>query len=223
MKKTCLGMMLVFITVGAHAADGAIRTYCCENEEVGKICADDRLPVVCQGKAHHIIDQNGNVIKRVDAHMNEAERREWAKNAHQRKKEEDEARRRVRLDQALLDTYYSERDIDVVQKRAERTVRRNIKRATERLEKAMAKLTKAQKEAKKYPNKKEMPQNVLVQLNTAEGEVLEEQTFIESKERELKEIALRYDEDRKRFRSLIKDAQAFSKAEAAKRNAEKKE
>ncbi len=225
MKKAVIFGITMAMAVWAHAAssdDPPIRTYCCDDETTGaSICADHRLLDVCRGKAYRIVDQNGNVLKRIDAHLSDAERRELKKNADQRRRDEEEAKRQARRDLALLDTYYSEKDIDVVQNRAEKTLRRTIKRATERLEKAQERLTKLQKDTKKYP-KNEIPSALQLQLTKAANEVDEEQNLIASKNKELAEIATRYNAERERFRSLIRDAEAFSKVEADKKAMERR-
>ena len=191
-----------------------VHTYCCDDGSGSSLCRTHQLASSCRGKAYKIIDPNGNVLKRVAAHEVEKEKEE-EKTASERKKEEYKSR----SDQALLETYYSEDEIVIVQKRQEKTLRRNIKKIEERLANAQAKKDKLQKQRKKLTAAGEpVPQSLRVQLKAAEEEEILELALLESKTQELEETNLKFEEDRLRWRELNKQMQEIAaKEEAARR------
>ena len=212
MKKNFLGFCVAMAFGGAVFAQDEIpvRTYCCEDATGAQICNTYQIAKACIGRAYRVIDQNGNVIQRFEA-------REQAepvqKTVSERKKEEQKAR----ADEALLDTYYSEDEITLVQKRQERTIKRNIAKIEERLEKAQAKRAKLEKQKKQYKKDSEVPQSLKVQLETANNEVFSELSLLDSKTQELEALNAKFDEERKRFRELTAHMQELAAKEEAKR------
>ena len=212
MKKNFLGFCVAMAFGGAVFAQDEIpvRTYCCEDATGAQICNTYQIAKACIGRAYRVIDQNGNVIQRFEA-------REQAepvqKTVSERKKEEQKAR----ADEALLDTYYSEDEITLVQKRQERTIKRNIAKIEERLEKAQAKRAKLEKQKKQYKKDSEVPQALKVQLETANNEVFSELSLLDSKTQELEALNAKFDEERKRFRELTAHMQELAAKEEAKR------
>ena len=212
MKKNFLGFCVAMAFGGAVFAQDEIpvRTYCCEDATGAQICNTYQIAKACIGRAYRVIDQNGNVIQRFEA-------REQAepvqKTVSERKKEEQKAR----ADEAVLDTYYSEDEITLVQKRQERTIKRNIAKIEERLEKAQAKRAKLEKQKKQYKKDSEVPQSLKVQLETANNEVFSELSLLDSKTQELEALNTKFDEERKRFRELTAHMQELAAKEEAKR------
>ena len=218
MKKSILSFCVALSFSGAALAqdEEPIRTYCCNDDSGAQLCASHRLLEKCRGRAYRIIDQNGNVLKRVAAREKQEEE---ARSEAERKK----AEKKERLDQALLDTYYSEEEITLVQKRQERKLNREIKKIEERLAAAQAKKAKLEKQKKQYKTESEVPQSVKVQLETANNEEFAELSLLDSKTQELEELGAKFDADRKRFKELSEKMRAAAEAEEAKRRTRKGE
>lgn len=216
MKKNLLAfcVAMAFGNIAFAQSEIPVRTYCCEDATGAQICNTYQIAKACIGRAYRVIDQNGNVLQRFEAR----EQTEFVqKTASERKKEE----KKARVDEALLDTYYSEDEITLVQKRQERTIKRNIKKIEERLEKAQTKKAKLEKQRKQYKTDDEVPQSLKVQLETATNEEFSELSLLDSKTQELEALTAKFDEERKRFRELTAHMRELAAKEEAKRKTRK--
>ena len=212
MKKNLLTfcVAMAFGNIAFAQSEIPVHTYCCEDATGAQICNTYQIAKACIGRAYRVIDQNGNVLQRVEAR----EQTEVApKTVSERKKEE----RKARADEALLDTYYSEEEITLVQKRQERTLKRDIKKIESRLEKVQEKKAKLEKQKKQYKTDSEVPQSLKVQLESAINEEFSELSLLDSKTQELEELNAKFDAERKRFRELTEHMKALAEKEEAKR------
>ena len=174
--------------------------YCC-NDGSGKQVCGDILPQACYGRAYRELGQSGRVVREVEAPLTAEQRAQRA--AEEQRKKEEEARQKIqqRKDQALLDTYGSEEDIEAMRVRALEEVTKSIKGAEARIEDIRALRKKYENEAEFY-KKKKMPPEVQKGLNDTEFEIKAQQSIIEAKKKEVAGIQAKYDEDRKRFIEL---------------------
>lgn len=108
-----------------------------------------------------------------------------------------------RRDQALLNTYGSEKDIEVMRNRAERDLAAAIKAAQERIAEVRRQRKKFENEAEFYKNRS-LPAEVAKGLRDADFEIRSQESVIESKQKDQQTIRQKYDEDLRRFLDLSK-------------------
>lgn len=188
-------LLLALVTNGVFAGG---EFYCCVDPGNGRRVCSDTLPNQCRGRAYQVFDSGGNLTKDVGPPLTAEQKAELAL-AAQRQKQLDDAAREQRLrDQALLETYATEEDIDLAQSKAEADVMLAIKDTQARINEAKAKRQKAQSEAEFY-KKKAMPSELAKDLRTVENEIKIQQELLSVKQREFDAIKTKYDTDRKRY------------------------
>lgn len=174
------------------------RMICCEASGSGRTVCMDSMPPQCVGHAWRELDARGNVVKRVDAPI-PAELREAE--ARRRKDEETAKREQRRKDQALLDTYTNEKDIDLLQSRWERDTLDALTRAEASLEEARKQQKRYLDEAERYKNKAQ-PDELNRSLTSVAGEIKYQTEIIATRKRELASIRAKFDDERRRYREL---------------------
>lgn len=178
----------------------AANIFCC-NDERGKQICSDLLPAVCVGRAYREINQSGMVVRIVEAPLT-PEMRALKEQEERRKKEaEDAAKEQRRLDMALLQTYGSEADIDLMRKRAEADVVKSIEVAMSKIEDAKKRRKKFEDEAEFY-KKRTLPPEVEKGLKDADYEITAQEDLIARKQKEMELIKAKYDEDKRRYLGL---------------------
>ncbi len=98
------------------AATVEARVYCCKDARGQQVCGDV-LPASCADRSYRELNSQGATVKQVEAPMSDAQR---AKRDADAKKAADDDRLRQeqrRRDTTLLNTYTSEREIDVARDR----------------------------------------------------------------------------------------------------------
>lgn len=195
--RFALGAALLTAALPATAAGNI---FCCQDEH-GRNACGDILPSVCVGRAYREIGPNGLVVRRVEAPPTAEQRAQKAAEERRQKAAEEAARERRRLDQALLQTYGSEADIDQLRERAEADAVAAIKAAEEKIVEAGKRRKKFEDEAEFY-RKKPLPPAVTKGLKAVDEDILAQQATIEAKKKELETIRARYEDDKRRYREL---------------------
>lgn len=176
--------------------------YCCVDVTGKQICGD-LLPQACYGRAYRELGENGRTLRTIEAPLSAEERVQRQAADEKRKEEESIAREKQRKDQALLNTYGSERDIEAMRLRAQNDVQKEIKAAETQIAEIRERRKKFENEAEFY-KKKTMPAEVQKGLKDADYEIKAQESVIESKKKELDIIREKYDEDKRRYSDLIK-------------------
>jgi len=176
--------------------------YCCIDATGKQICGD-LLPQACYGRAYRELGENGRTLRTIEAPLTAEERAQRQVADEKRKAEEAIVREKQRKDQALLNTYGSERDIEAMRLRAQNDVQKEIKAAQTLIAEIRERRTKFENEAEFY-KKKTMPAEVQKGLKEADYEIKAQESIIESKKKELDVIREKYDEDKRRYSDLIK-------------------
>lgn len=197
----------------AHAADrkaggstgspGSSGTsYCCNDEQGRQICSDV-LPQVCWGKAYREVNGRGLTVRRIDAPLTPEQRA--ARDAEARRKREQErlSAEERRRNQALLDAYSSEKDIDAVRDRTLNEIEKSLQRASDRHAEALARHKELTQELQFY-TRKAPPKSLLESLDENESELRAHASVIESKQKELDAVRTKYDEEKRRYGDLIR-------------------
>jgi hypothetical protein len=196
-----LGGLLVAL-VGPGASFAGPRIYCCHDDSGKQVCGDI-LPSVCYGRAYRELGDSGRTSRLVDAPLTVEQRAQRAAEEQRRKEQERVLNEQRRMDQALLNTYASEKDIEIMRSRAERDLTAAIKAAEERIAEIRKQRKKFEDEAEFYRNR-QLPAEVAKGLRDADYEIGAQESVIESKKRDQETMRAKYDEDLRRFRELSK-------------------
>jgi len=163
----------------------------------------DKVPAEQAGKANEQLSGQGMVVKRNEAAPTADQIA--AREADRKRKLEEEiaAKEEKRKNQALLNTYPSEKDIDEARDRAIEANEEAVKDAERKLADAEKRKKALAAEAEFYA-KRPMPAQLKrdIQQNEVERKAVTE--LVEKKKQEIDAINARYDEDLRRYRELIK-------------------
>ena len=199
MRAANLGLLFVSL-VAAMPAGAAVLIYCC-NDERGKQVCGDILPPACVGRAYREISAGGMTMRQVEAPMTVEQRAARAAEERRKKEEAEMAREQHRLDQALLQTYGTEADIDLMRQRAEADVAVSIKAAMTKIDEAKLRRKKFEEEAEFY-KKRTLPPEIYKGLKDADFEIEAQENLIAAKQKEMGTIKAKYDEDKRRYLDL---------------------
>ena len=198
-KAKLLALLLATLTGTSALAAGNF--FCC-NDASGKQVCGDILPQACYGRAYRELGSNGQTIRTVDAPLTAEQRSQREAEEEKRKREEEKRKEQQRKDQALLNTYGNEQDIELMRKRAEGDVLKAIANAEKKIVEIRQQRKKFENEAEFY-KKKTLPHEVQKGLADADSDINSQEVFIAEKKKELEVIHAKYDEDKRRFVELI--------------------
>lgn len=194
--------LLLLALVGPASSLAAPSIFCCNNEAGRQVCGDV-LPSACYGRAYRELGYTGRTARTVEAPLTGEQRAQRAAEEQRRSEQERLLNEQRRKDQALLNTYGSEKDIEIMRSRAERDLATAIKAAEERIAEIRRQRKKFEDEAEFY-KKRQLPADVAKGLRDADQEIRAQESVIESKKKDLEAIRLKYDEDLRRFVELSK-------------------
>jgi hypothetical protein len=166
------------------------------------VCGDI-LPAACVGRAYREIGVSGRPVRAVEAPLTPEQRAQRAAEEQRRREQERLLNEQRRKDQALLNTYGSEKDIELMRARAERDVAAAIKAAEERIAEVRRQRKRFEDEAEFYRTR-QLPIEVAKGLRDADQEIRAQESVIESKKKDRETIRLKYDDDLRRFVELSK-------------------
>lgn len=185
------------------AAMAAGNMICCQVDG-RKVCADT-MPAQCIGKAYSLVNDRGIVVRHVDAPKSDEQKEQDALAA--KKKRDTELAEKLaekeqqRRDRALLDTYGSEKDIDILRNRAEQEVQTAIKQAEGRIGESQKRRKKLEAEAEFYKNKP-LPDELKKNIKEADYDIKAQQELIDGKQKDLLAVRAKYDAEKRRYREL---------------------
>ena len=185
---------------------GAANLYCCLDAGGKQVCGDI-LPPVCYGRAYRELGADGRTVRTVEAPLTAEQRAQRAAQEAQRQADEVILREKQRLDQALLNTYGSEKDIEMMRARALDEVQKSILAAEGKIAEMRVKRKNFENEAEFY-KKKPLPPEVQKGLRDADAEIKAQELLIESKKHEIAAVRAKYDDDRRRYLDLSRRAPA---------------
>jgi hypothetical protein len=200
--RTAAKCGLLLALLGAESSLAASSIFCCNNEAGRQVCGDV-LPPACYGRAYRELGYAGRTARTVEAPLTGEQRAQRAAEEQRRSEQERLLNEQRRKDQALLNTYGSEKDIEIMRSRAERDLAAAIKAAQERIAEIRRQRKKFEDEAEFY-KKRQLPADVAKGLRDADQEIRAQESVIDSKKKDLDAIRLKYDEDLRRFVELSK-------------------
>jgi hypothetical protein len=169
----------------------------------GKTVYTERLPAEAAGKANEQLNRQGTVVKREAAAPTAEELA--AREADRKRKIEEEAaaREEKRKNQALLNTYASEKDIDEARARALQVNDEAIKEAERKLAEAQKRQKQLAGEAEFF-QKKPMPMQLRLDIQNNQNELKSQGELLDAKRKDTVVINAKYDEDKRRYQELMK-------------------
>lgn len=196
--------------LGLQAASAATYRWV---DEQGNVHYSDKLPPSAMQKEREILDESGRTVKSIG--RSETQEEKDAKNqadaeaAAERKRINEERAEQARKDNILLQTFSTERDINLAREDRLAQIDSNIsilesntaksKKKVETLEAQVAAIKK---------NKKEVPENVADKLAKAQKKVADNEAHLARKQKERKELVEKFDADLERFRELMAEKKA---------------
>ena len=214
-----LNIALLSCALLAGVPAEAQRLYKYTDPATGKTVYTDKLPTEAAGKANEQLNRQGTVVKREPAAPT-AEALA-AREADRKRKLEEElaAKEEKRKNQALLNTYSNEKDIDDARARA-------LQANDEAIKEAERKVADAQKRQKllasegEFYQKRPMPGQLKLDIQNNQLELKANGDLLDAKRKETAVINAKYDEDKRRYLELSKAstvATAAPGAQAAKK------
>lgn len=203
--KICLFLLALAAPLPALAASNVI---CCLDERGKQVCGD-LLPQACYGRAYREISPNGMTVRQVEAPLTPEQRALRAVEERKKKEAEAAAKEQYRLDQALLQTYGNEADIEMMRQRAEADVHAAIKAAVGKIDEAKQRRKKFENEAEFY-QKRTLPPDVQKGLKDADFEIQAQENLIALKQKEMGTIKEKYDEDKRRYLELKRTGRSLT-------------
>ncbi|HTP62406.1 MAG TPA: DUF4124 domain-containing protein [Burkholderiales bacterium] len=180
-----LRAILAFSLLALPLAAGAV-SYRCVGKD-GKKYYGQSVPVECLGQPVEQLNDQGLVVKRIDAAASAAEREKKEAEEADRKKRELLAKEQGRKDNALLASYTSEGDIEAARVRALESNQKSTKEVEARIA--------ALKKRRGAPGE---------DVKGIDTELAAQQGLLDAKRKEAAVINAKYDEDKKRYVEITK-------------------
>jgi len=192
------------LAAGAASAQGVPKvTYCCNDDNGVQVCSD-QLPQICYKRAYRVLEGT-TVVKRVEAPLSPEQRRQ-RQIEERRAAEEDRAiREQRRRDRILLDTYNSVQDIEAQRAKAIREIEQGMHQAQQELAE-LQKKRQALAEETEFYKRKPMPPELQASIRANEADIAAQQSIIDSKKKDIDAVHARFDEDKRRYIHLVRNA-----------------
>ena len=202
-KRIATTTLLGLAGLGLAAASGsalAARSFCCVDDQGVRACGDV-LPEACRNKAYSEFNEKGQKVRTQEAPLTEAQQAQ--RDADQKKKREEDrlALEQRRRDQALLNTYASEADLDNARDRQLTEIDRSTKQTQDKLAAAQKAKDKLAKDAEFYKNKP-LPADVKDAMRRNDTDIQTQNTALQNKAKEIEDTKARFEADRQRLKEL---------------------
>jgi hypothetical protein len=200
MLKLKIVILAILLALAAVPASAQQRMYKCKDDK-GKTYYTQTPPAECQGKEMDELSRQGRVVKKREAALTPEQLA--AREAEEKRKKDEElaAKEEKRKNQALLNTYSSEQDIEDSRQRALKHAEAGTTEVEKRIEEAQKRAQKLAAE-KEFYTKKPMPKKLQDDIKNNEIDIKGQQDTLAAKKKELGEINAKYDEDKRRYLEL---------------------
>ena len=207
-----LGVALALAPLAAHA-QGQMFYRCVDKQ--GKKHYSSTIPRECLGQPIEQLSRHGTVLKRMDPAAEESARQEQAAQAAKKREEDAAAKEAARRNRALLATYTSEKDIEEARTRALGDNAKRVKDVQSRIAEIRKRQAGYAKEMEFYrdgaaksgakPKIAAAPPAKLIEdMRAAEVDLELQEQALASRQKEAEAINARYDEDKRRFKELVR-------------------
>jgi hypothetical protein len=199
-----LGLAVVGVGLGLAALTAAAAGMYKWTDDKGVVHYSDQMPQDAVNKGATVFDRQGRPLKKIDAAPTQEELRAKEAEEERLKSTGRLVQERARKDQALLQSYTSEQEIDFARNRAISTVDSQLKSA----ESYSADLRRRQAEIEKQKVAlagKPIPPALENELVSLSNELGRQDGLIAQKRDEVASINARYDNDKKRWQEINAD------------------
>ena len=188
----------------APFAAGA-QSYRCVGKD-GKKYYGQSVPPQCLGMPVEQLNAQGMVTKRFDAAASAAEREKKAAEDEERKKREAITKEEGRRNRALLATYTSEKELENARARALQENQAAVKDVETKIAALKQRRGDLMKELDFYQGKNKPPVKLAEDIKNSEIDLKALEGLLASKKKEVDSINAKYDDDKKRYIELTKNA-----------------
>ena len=200
MFKLQIAILATIVALAAEPASAQQGVYKCKDSK-GKTYYTQTPPAECLGKEMDELSKQGTVVKKREAALTPEQIAAREAEGKRKKEEEERAKEEKRKNQALLNTYSSEKDIEDGRQRALRQAAEATKEIEKRIEEAQKRAQKLAAE-KEFYVKKPMPKKLQDDIKNNEIDLKGQQDAMAAKKKELGDINAKYDEDKRRYLEL---------------------
>lgn len=174
------------------------KVYCCNDDTGRRICGDP-IPPQCQTKAHKEIIRGASrdVAAPLTAEQRAAQEAEVLRKQEEEKRLAEEKRR----DKALLNTYGSEKEIDLVRDRTIAGAQNAAKESQGKYDELQKRRKKLEGETEFYKNKP-LPEPLKAQIAENANDLKKQEADIAAKQKEIESIRSKFEADKLRYREL---------------------
>lgn len=208
MASRLLSLALAALALADAAATFAQgrSTYCCNDDRGQQVCGDT-LPQACFGRAYREINERGMTTRRVAPPLTPEQIAQKEAEAQRRKEEERLRREEERRNQALLQSYASEKDIDYLRDKAIADIEESIARAQERYDEALRRKRQLDEEMEFY-RKTPPPKALADEVRDTDSILRAHSSVIESKRRDMEAVRAKYEDEKRRYQEIIRNRPA---------------
>lgn len=173
-------------------------------DEHGRVIYSDTMPPQQAGRGHQELDRQGRVVREVERTSRTPEEQRRAEEARRRvEAERQQELEQQRRDRALLTSYTSEEEIDLVRDRALELENLQIGSLQSQMNNASEKLSYANGEIRKYSGPGQtVPRGFLQMREEAQNDLARIGEMLRQRQGNLESIRARYEADKQRFREL---------------------
>ena len=200
MLKLQIAILATLVVLSSAPAFAQQGMYKCKDSK-GKTYYTQTPPAECLGKEVDELSKQGTLLKKREAALTPEQLAAREAEEKRKKEEEERAKEEKRKNQALLNTYSSEKDIEDSRQRALNQAELARKDIEKRIAEAQQRAQKLAAE-KEFYAKKPMPKKLQDDLKNNEIELKGQQDTLAAKKKELGEINAKYDEDKRRYVEL---------------------
>lgn len=193
--------MAIVLAIAMFQPDAARATVYKWTDDKGIVHYSDQMPPEAVNKGNVQLGPQGMPIRKVAPAIAPEQHKARAAESEQQREAVKEQQAAARRDRALLDSYTEESDIDLARRRATKTLQAALESAqgyTTQLTKR--KVALAEKRAS-YAGKA-VPADIEQELAAIDGELDRQSTVIAQKNRQLVEVAAKYDAEKERWRAI---------------------
>lgn len=200
LRSILLALLVSGTTLFTPPAYSGNNTLCCTDHSGRRVCGD-MLPQECYGRAYREVDSRGNILRHIEAPMTTEQIAQRDAKLQRQKEEEHAAMEQKRKDQALLNTYASESDIEFMRSRALAEVEAVAKDVRNKLSDDLKQKKKLDGELEFY-KKRPVPPSLKEQIKSTDTDIKAQQNAIDATTKDKEMVNSRFDEDKKRYLEL---------------------
>lgn len=197
-----VSLMALLLAVGISQAPA--QKIVCWKDKAGKVVGcGDKVPPEYQDNATKELNKRGVVVNQSDASPTVEQKRAHQAELDRKAADEQKAAEQRRKDRALLDTFSTEKEIDLKRNRDTQLIESNIEAQQTNLKNANDRQTDARIRIDQMKKEnKPIPAPLQEDYDRAEASKMKIQTQIAAKRKEIADLNVQYDEMKKRFAEL---------------------